>query len=172
MIGRALELNSEANDLQQQVTSNHCDIAINQSVVSRIQCRIRFDRLQQQEATSESESQFYLWQICDGSVTQPSTNGTYFNLSDYRFRSQREPSLKYPLLQSVRSESSGVNDGLPFYYRKGGQKEDKKKLQKQLESYDPMLPNDQNDYEIIKISDTYFKFQLVIPRVSTQRLSS
>lgn len=84
---------------------------------------------------------------------QPSTNGTYFNLCDYRFRSQREPSLKYPLLQSLYSESGGIHEGLPFYYKKGGKNKDKKRMQKLVEM---------NDYEIIKISDMYFKFELII----------
>ena len=44
--------------------------------------------------------------------------------------------MKYPLLQSLYSESGGVHEGLPFYYKRGGKHKDKKSMQKLVEMND------------------------------------
>jgi len=48
-----------------------------------------------------------------------------------------------------------MNDGFPFYYTKGGQK----KMQEQMEKAGLTGKDDGvHGHEIVKISDTYFKF--------------
>ena len=64
----------------------------------------------------------------------------------------------YPLLMNEDRPSSESHDGnLPFYYRKGNSSSGSHKRSKDSTA----LPQARDRHEIIKVSDTYFKFELM-----------
>ena len=81
-----------------------------------------------------------MWQISDGTILKPSTNGTFFCLSDFRLRSHKVKSSMYPLLSDV-SSIKYQKDNNPYFSKNA-----------------PKELYDEENYEVIKISDNYFKF--------------
>jgi hypothetical protein len=115
-----------------------CDIPLNQNIISREQCRIRFHQTDPRSASSA-----HFWEISDGSQQKPSTNGTFFCLTDFRFRNLKQCSNLYPLLDRPHiSDSLGIH---PYYPRS-----------KHNEHKDKTAPREST---IIKISDTFFRFE-------------
>ena len=92
---------------QDGLNDGFCDISLNQSIISREQCRIKFHKSDTKNSTG-----YHVWEISDGSKHKPSTNGTFFCLTDFRFRNLKQPSSLHPLIDF---EEYKYNNQNPYY---------------------------------------------------------